>query len=319
MPMPTGATIGILSDNLRKRNSVLPISRRSATRWAEGLNLPRGGETVLYTGLMYQLIPYITAMSRTQGMVEDSRLADFVKMGRLVNKFINISAFMAIPSGAMKEAYNKILADIALLLRRAGVEFGYLYGEELYSGALIYDLGMDDVLEAHAGKVYGVFKKHGVKNLITVDPHTTNMMRSVYPTLIKGYDLNVKSYMEVLLERNIDPVRQLGDEVVIHDSCVYARYENVLNEQRVLMAKAGVTVKEPVDSGKFTSCCGGPAESLFPKKAVERARARVADLKEAGHNAVTMCPICFVNLQKAADSDLKLQDISSYFVKAYLP
>ena len=47
MPLPTGDVIGILADNLRLRRSVLPISGRSATRWARGLNLPRGGETVV--------------------------------------------------------------------------------------------------------------------------------------------------------------------------------------------------------------------------------------------------------------------------------
>jgi len=60
MPLPTGETIGILADNLRIRKSVLPISKKSATRWAKGLGLPKGGETVLYTGLMYQMIPFMT-------------------------------------------------------------------------------------------------------------------------------------------------------------------------------------------------------------------------------------------------------------------
>ncbi|MFZ5643792.1 MAG: heterodisulfide reductase-related iron-sulfur binding cluster [Bacillota bacterium] len=319
MPMPTGATIGILSDNLRLRNSVLPISVDSATRWARGLGLPRGGETVIYTGLMYQLIPYIAAMSKAQGKVEDSRLADFVNLGRYVNRVINISAFMAMPTGSIKESYNKILADIALLLKQAGVEFGYLYGDELYSGALVYDLGGDEVFEEHAHKVYGSFKKNNVRNVITVDPHTTNMLRSVYPRIIKDFDLNVKSYMEVLFEKNIDPVRNIGGEVVIHDSCVYARYENMLNEQRALLAKAGVTIKEPRDTGKFTLCCGGPAESLFPKKAVQYAVKRVEQIIKAGSRCVTLCPICYVNLQKAAGTGLMVEDISSHFVKAYLP
>jgi len=317
--MPTGATIGILADNLKKRNSVLPISTGGATRWARGLNLPRGGETVIYTGLMYQLIPYIAAMSKAQGKVEDSWLADLVGIGRYVNKVVNISAFMALPSGSMKETFNTMLANIARLLKKAGVEMGYLYGEELYSGALIYDLGADHIFEDHARKVYRSFKKNGVKNVITVDPHTTNMLRSVYPKIIKGYDLNVKSYLEVLFEKNIQPLRDIGGEAVIHDSCVYARYENMLNEQRALLAGAGVTVREPRDSGRFTLCCGGPAESLFPKKAVQQASKRVEQLKEACGNVVTMCPICYVNLGKAAGGKIKFDDISSYLVRAYLP
>ncbi|SFG71872.1 Fe-S oxidoreductase [Desulfotomaculum arcticum] len=317
MPLPTGDTIGILADNLRKRKSVLPISAGNATKWASGLSLPRGTKTVLYTGMMYQLIPYIAAMSKAQAGLEDSFLVNFIKLGRQVNKVVNISAFMAMPSKSMKEAYNQILVNIATLLQQAGVQFGYLYEEELYSGALIYDLGVDDLLNEHAHKVYNTFKKHGVKNVITVDPHTTNMLRSVYPTMIKGYDLKVKSYLEVLVERKIQPQNSLNLEAVIHDSCVYARYENVLNEQRTLLTNAGMDVKEPENSGKFTLCCGGPAESLYPKKAKAGAQKRFDQLIKVSSNAVTMCPICFVNLQKAAGDRLHLGDISTYLVQAY--
>lgn len=317
MPLPIGDTIGILADNLRIRKSVLPISANSATTWAKGLGLPKGGETILYTGMMYQLIPYIDAMNKAQEKIEDSWLADYIKYGRIVNKVVNVSGFMARPSKSMQESYNQILVNIARLLKEAGVSFGYLYEDDLYSGALVYDLGVDDVLEAHAHKVVNMFKKYNVKNVITVDPHTTNMLRSVYPSFIKGYDFNVKSYMEVLVERGIRPKNKLGLEVAIHDSCVYARYENVLNEQRTLLESAGVTIKEPADSGRFTHCCGGPAESLFPKKAKANAQKRVEQIKKVASKGVTMCPICFVNLQKAAKGEVKLDDISSYFVKAY--
>ncbi|TYO93284.1 (Fe-S)-binding protein [Desulfallas thermosapovorans] len=317
MPLPTGDTIGILADNLTLRQSVLPIPAKSATRWAAGLELPRGSKTVLYTGLMYQMIPYIAAMNKAQEDIEDSFLVNFIGLGRRINKLINVSSIMARPSKTMQQAYNQILVNIARLLQQAGVQFGYLYEEELYSGALIYDLGMDHVLKEHAQRVYATFKKYGVKKIITVDPHTTNMLRSVYPTLINGYDLTVQSYMEVLVERNIRPRSDLNTAVVMHDSCVYARYENVLNEQRTLLARAGVTVKEPANAGKFTMCCGGPAESLFPKKARDQAQKRVEQIKKVALNAVTMCPICYVNLQKAAGGAVQLEDISSYLVRAY--
>ncbi len=320
MPLPTGDTIGILADNLSFRKSVLPIPAGVATRWSRGLNLPRSGETVLYTGMMYQLIPYIAAISKAQGKVEDSPLANFVRLGRVINKVVNISGFMARPARDMRSRYDGMLAGIARLLEGAGVRFGYLYEEELYSGALVYDLGVDDVFARHAREVYQTFRKNGVKNIITVDPHTTNMLRSVYPRLIEGYDLNVRSYLEVLAERlPATGAEPDGTKVVIHDSCVYARYENIIEPQRKLLAAAGINVKEPRDAGKFTLCCGGPAESLFPKKALERAAARVKQLRAVSRRGVTMCPICLVNLQKAAGSDMDLRDISEYLTLGVRP
>ena len=47
MPLPIEHILGIFADNVKKRGSVLPLSKRTATGWAKGLDLRRGGETVL--------------------------------------------------------------------------------------------------------------------------------------------------------------------------------------------------------------------------------------------------------------------------------
>lgn len=318
MPLPINDTIGILADNLRLRQSVLPIPVKSATRWAEGLNLPHGGETVIYTGLLFQLIPFIEELTSVQERLDDSWLSGFTGLGRWMNKFINVSAFMARPTVEVQKSFDQVLINIALLLKQAGLNFGYLYKHELYSGALIYDLGMDETLKAHAQKVYATFKQYGVKKVITVDPHTTNMLRSVYPTVIDSYDLEVKSYLEVLAEKGLLPVDNLTGEVVIHDSCVFARYENVIDQPRELLVKTGLTIKEPEDTGKFTWCCGGPIESLYPKKAFANAQKRAAQLQQAAKKGVTMCPLCYVNLTKAAGNTMNFQDISHYLRLAYV-
>ncbi len=109
-----------------------------------------------------------------------------------------------------QEAYNEPLRNIARLLKAAGIKFGYLYQKDLYSGALVYDEGLDDAFVRHARLVYGILKANHVKQLITVDPHTTNILRSVYPKVIKGFNIQVKSYLEVLAERKLDLVKELS-------------------------------------------------------------------------------------------------------------
>ncbi len=316
MPLATSDTVGILADNLRLRRSVLPIPAANAIRWTEGLHLARGGERVLYTGQMYQLIPYIEQMVATQEKLGDSWLAGFTGFGRRVNRVLNITSFMAHPGVDERSVYDRIPHNVALLLRRAGVEFGSLFDEDLYSGALIYDLGVDEVLKAHAQKVYEVFQKYGVKEAITIDPHTTNMLRTVYPTLIPGYDLRVRSYLEVLADLGYGPSRKLSGEVAIHDSCVFARYEGVVEAPRQLLQQTGLTIREPEHTGTSTWCCGGPAESLFPKTAAAQASRRVSELRAVAGRGVTMCPLCFVNLQKAAGDTMQFEDISDYLLQA---
>jgi Fe-S oxidoreductase len=321
MPLPTGDVIGILADNLRLRKSVLPLSAKVATKWAEGLDIPRGGKTVLYTGMMYQLIPYIEGLVKAEVRFGDSWLAKYTDLGRKVNRLVNISAFMARPSAKERAVYDQVPINVVHLLRKAGVEFGALFEDDLYSGALAYDLGADEVFVEHAKRVHAVFKKYGVKTVITIDPHTTAMLRSVYPKVLDGYDIEVRSYLEVLAEKGFGTsghaARVLSGEVVIHDSCVFARYEGIVDEPRELLAAAGITVREPENTGRQTWCCGGPVESLYPAKAVANAEKRAAQLRAAATDAVTMCPMCFVNLRTAAGDSMRFKDISQYLREAY--
>jgi len=319
MPLPTGPILGILTDNLRLRKSVLPLSKSAATRWAKNLNLPKGGETVLYTGHLYQLIPVIDTMSKQMAFFENSWITKFFGLGRFANKFVNLSFFMGLLTPAdQKKAYDKMLQNIAGLLKKADVSFGYLYGEELYSGALIYDEGIDDAFKAHAKRVVEMLKRNGVKRVITVDPHTTNMLREVYPKVVPGFDCEVKSYLEVLAEKLPESDKKTNQTVVVHDSCVYARYENVIEEPRTLLAGCGVTALEPDDARKATHCCGGPIEALFPSEAHRVAENRLAQLKVEGDHIVSMCPICIVNLTKAAKGSTQISDISAILAKAHL-
>lgn len=218
----------------------------------------------------------------------------------------------------MKQENDQVLRNIAGMLKKVGVEFGYLYDQELYSGALVYDDGMDESFGIHARRVFEVFRKNGVRRVITVDPHTTSILRDVYPRFVKDFDIEVKNYMEVLAEKEFPVMQEQNKELVIHDSCVYARYEGMIEQPRSLLTNAGVTVKEPELAGRSTYCCGGPIESLFPSKAHEIARNRVSQLKEKGEHIVTMCPICQVNLRKAAGKSCHVSDIANTLADAYL-
>jgi len=318
MALPTEHILGILVDNLLKRKSVLKLSSTTTTGWAKGLNIPRGGETVIYTGHMYQLIPSISALAAKMAFFENSWITKFFGLGRFANKFINLAWFMARTDSRETEQYNNILRNIAKLLQAAGVEFGYLYEDEMYSGALIHDEGINDAFKLHAQRVFEVFKRNGVRTVITVDPHTTNMLRSVYPKYVDGYELEVRSYLEELTVKNMEAPRTLDTDITIHDSCVYARYENVVNEPRQLLKKTGATIREPEYAGMLTHCCGGPIESFFPSKAQAIASKRIEQLAAAGGNIVAMCPICLVNLKHAAmNKKIEIKDISEYLIEAY--
>ncbi len=319
MPVPIQSTLGMLGDNLKKRHSALPIGRKAAIGWTRGLDIPRGGETVLYTGQMWQMVPAINAMAGRLAKYEKSGSTRLFGFARSMNKLVNLTPFLARSTPAERKAFDDRLRNIARLLQAAGVKFGYLYEKDLYSGALAYDEGLDENFSAHARYVYGVLKEAGVKRLITVDPHTTNMLRSVYPKHVPGFDFEVRSYLEVLAEHTLPTRKSLDRSATIHDSCVYARYEGVLEPPRKLLAGSGVALAEPELSGKLTFCCGGPLETLFPSKSHEIATKRVEQLKAVSPKVITACPLCLANLSRAAPADVDVKDISDYLAEAHLP
>ncbi len=319
MPVPIGNTLGIFADNIQKRKSILPLSKKNVVSWTKGLSIPPRGTTILYTGQMYQLLPYINSMSHQLGKFEDSWITHFFGIGRFFNKIINLTAFMAFPSQSVKIAYNQPIRNAALLLQKAGIEFGYLYDHDYYSGALAYDEGLDEAFQKHVQVLYKTWKDYHVKTLITIDPHTTNIVRSVYPRYIPDFDIEVKNYLEILAENPMEVQQFLDDEVTIHDPCLYARSENILQQPRELLQKTGVHLQEAELSGALTNCCGGPLESLFPKKSTQVANKRMEQLIDCAPHIITLCPICMANLQRVVPKTHSVHDISEYLAQAFCP
>lgn len=316
-----GAVLGILNDNFEKRKTVFSSPKESLTSWAKDLDIKKATETIIYTGHMYQLMPITKSATSMYENFENSSLMDLAPVGRFINKFIDLSSlskYAAKPEKKEEDRFNKCLQNIYQLLKYAGVDAGYLYDDELYVGTLLYDNGIDEPLINQAKMLNKILKANNVKNIITVDPHTTYMLRKVYKKILPDFDYDIKNYIEVLFEKKIKPQNKLSMTVAIHDSCVLARYEEVIEEPRTLLKNAGVNYVEPELSRKLTHCCGGPIESLFPKKAKEIASKRANDLLSCSNIVASMCPICLLNLKESTPAKDNFLDLSEILVKAYL-
>ena len=317
MPLPLKEVIEIIIDNTRKRGSPVPIPVEDVVGWAEGLNLPRGGSVVIYTGLLYQMIPYIDSFVKHLEDLEKSSVAPvLMKVGRVVGRVIDLSKIIRVPREEIKKQHD-VIRNIARLLIKAGVNFGYLYEDDMYSGALLYDLGLDDVFLEHATKVHQIFKKYGVREIITIDPHTTHIMRSIYPKYIEDFDIKVINYLEILYDKKLN-CRSLEIDVTIHDPCIYSRYENIIDQPRKLLSNIGVKIIEPSRTKKMTFCCGGPIESLSPSLSKNIARIRMEELSTLSKRIVVMCPICYLSLSRVKTDDIDLRDISDYLARGCL-
>ncbi|MGC8947931.1 MAG: (Fe-S)-binding protein [Thermoprotei archaeon] len=315
MPLPVKDVLKMIADNTKKYGMPFPIPKEVIYKWTEGLDLPKGGDTVLFTGLLYQMIPYINTSIKYLESVEESKyLSVLMRAGGIVNVMSKL--LLRVSEEELKEQYE-VLRGIARLLKKIGVQFGYLYENDMYSGVLLYDMGLDDDFREHAMMVYDKLKSLGVKTLITIDPHTTYMMREVYKNVIPGYDLTVKNYLEILVNSSINSTKILKTNVTLHDPCYYTRYLKIIDEPRRLLEKGGISIIEPDRNRELTFCCGGPIESITPGLSKRVAQLRISELSTANKNIITMCPICYANLSRVKSRDIVIKDISHYLYTIY--
>ncbi len=302
--------IRLVEDNMRAHGLPFPAPRESLYSWAKPLNLPEKGSPMIYTGGLYQLTPYIVSVVESLSKTEDLRLTSMAFRASRLLSALGLSGLVVRPKADVASYIERVLRSIVELLREAGVKVAYAYEDDMYSGVILYDLGLDSLFKENAVKVYRALKSRGAEVIITVDPHTTHIMRSVYPKYVEGYDLKVKSYLEVLAETGFKVERRDRGDIVIHDPCLYARFESIIEQPRTLLGNAGFKVLEPRRSGRMTYCCGGPIEGLAPKIAKTIAKTRLSELAEKPGVIVTMCPICYANLKAVSDEKVEIEDIA---------
>ena len=304
--------IELMASNLKKTRNPLGLSNDKINTWWKGLDIPKEGETMLYTGLMYPLIPYIEFMTKKLEGYEKSFMKKFIGLAKYVPKPLFRMLFGKPISKEEKERFDNIVRTIAKLLLKAGVDYFYNPELDIYSGILLYDLGDIDGFIQHAEYVVSRLKEAGVKKVITVDPHTTFALKELYPKYINA-DLEVQTYFEVLNSANIEATSDAS--VTIHDPCFYGRYLKLSLIPRELLKKLGVKIVDVKNSMEYTVCCGGPLESLYPTYSKQIAERRVAELKKTGLPIIAMCPICLANLKRGG---LVAEDLSEFLAKILL-
>jgi Fe-S oxidoreductase len=275
------------------------------TGWAEGLNLPREGETVLFTGRMYQMLPFVVQATQIVTVARPLLgVRGFDKLLVMGNRLAGPSVIRlkARCERALAERGEEILKGILAALRAVGEHPAYLYEAEPYSGVLPHDLGLEEKIAPHVSKVYRLLKDRGVRTVITVDPHTNHMLKEIYPTYIHGFDIQVRHYLECLSEgiREVEIAHPPGfpEAFVLHDPCVMARDLGMTDEIRKVVHGLGIRILEPQNAKLDTACCGGPVEYGFADLSEQISSIRAKELVGVSHDVLVLCPICLINMLK---------------------
>ncbi len=267
--------------------------RKKCSKWAKDLEFDSRSETILYTGNMFQLMPYSKSLASIKKKVGKRNTDRFARLLASWPLLIKLASNLYDRDLAIR--MEKSLKGIVMLLKKSGVSFGYLREDEPYPGTFLFELGYEQEFREYANKVYGMFKSRGIKQVITVDPHTYDIMKNEYPKVIKEFNIKVLHYLELV---KTDIFRKTEETITYHEPCHFSRSETPFNSPVELLANLS-DLRMPAFNGRATYCCGGPDDLIYTDLANSVSDARSEQLRATGASKViTSCPICFTNLNK---------------------
>lgn len=295
-----------IADNITSRQNVLGAAKEARAKWAKDLDLPKEAKTIFFAGCGYQYATELASMMSLLRKIDKSPIGAELP--------ISLASFQKKLGVDIGGVYRKLLVkdsdsdghplrDAVKVLRNLGIEFGYLADDEPCCGGLLYYAGLQKEFVQNARKVYDKLKSHGVKQIISIVPSCTYVLRNLMPKYIEGYDLEVKHFSEVVLEGIRSRELRLPREVRVtyHDPCQLARYLGLIEEPRqILSAIKGIELIEPDWTNReWATCCGGGSgfEVVFPELSEILAVNRTRELVETGAQIiVTHCPGCIMQL-----------------------
>ena len=306
--IPPGLTY--LADNISSKDNVVGAARSTKAKWAEGLHLAKGAETIFFAGCGYQ---YTSELESLTAMIRRIDRADIIGISpEAVMNLANFQKKLGIDAAGIyrrvvaqgNDADAQPLRDAVKVLSRIGIKFGYLGEDEPCCGGPLYYFGLHSRFEKNAREAYGKLKDLGVKRIISIIPSCTTTLRNTMPNCLGKHDIEVKHFTEVVAEHistlNLRFPREV--KVTYHDPCQLVRYMGIADEPRqILKAIKGIELVEPAwTKGDYATCCGGGAgfEAVFPELSQILAVNRSKELIETGAQIiVTQCPGCIMQLK----------------------
>ncbi|MFJ9204876.1 heterodisulfide reductase-related iron-sulfur binding cluster [Bacillus velezensis] len=223
--------------------------------------------------------------------------------------------------GSYDNRSQKIAVSFAKLLNEAGVSFAILGNKEKNSGDTPRRLGNEFLFQELAEHNIGEFEKHGIKKIVTIDPHVYNMFKNEYPDF--GFRAEVYHHTELLAELvsqgKLKPLHPVNETITFHDSCYLGRYNEVYEPPRaILKAIPGVQLKEMERSRENGMCCGAGGGLMWMEEETG-ARINTARTEQALSVSPTVissgCPYCLTMLgdgtkAKEAEDAIGTYDVS---------
>jgi Fe-S oxidoreductase len=220
-------------------------------------------------------------------------------------------------AGAFDDRNKKTTQAFARVLKKAGVDFACLAKQELCNGETARRLGNEYLYQTMAQMCVETLNAAPTKKVLVNCPHCFNTIKNEFPQFGGRYEvIHAADFVKRLIDSGrLRMEHSYGKRTAYHDSCYYGRFNDVYDEPREILAKAGAGTVEIERHRHFGMCCGAGGGRMWveedPDKRVNLLRTEQA-LRTEPETIAVSCPFCMTMLSdgiKAKDLEEKVQTL----------
>jgi heterodisulfide reductase subunit D len=223
-------------------------------------------------------------------------------------------------TAALTPEIRNVAVNTARILKKLNIDFAVYGDHEVCCGSVALRTGDREAFNSVAIKNYELFKKSGVKTIITSCAGCYRTLKVDYGDYLKDLGIEVLHSIEFIkefLDKHEVDLKNLDLTVTYHDPCHTGRNAGdtpLYEEPRTLLRKM-TNLNEMKTIKENAKCCGagGGLKKGFPELALNIAKSRIKEAEETGADyLVSICPFCFRNLNDAIkdlNSNIKMVDL----------
>ena len=228
-------------------------------------------------------------------------------------------------TAAYNQRFNKVAVATAMILSKAGIDFGILGNEERCCGGTSLRIGNRPLYEKLALRNIETFNRLGIEALITACAGCYGVIKKEYAKVhpLEFEVFHISEYIEQLIEKGRFDFHPLDLEVTYHDPCHLGRHGGIYDPPRkVLNSIPGISLVEMKRIRNNSRCCGagGGVKSGHAALALSTAQERLEEAMSTGvKNLVSCCPFCETNIGDAIGegSPVTIYDLTEIVAMAF--